>query len=1188
MTIIQKNVVNNAFFISVPRGGNAGSHTVEYSDIKLENIAFVGGDYGLCITAEDIVVDSCDFNGQDSRAMLIYATKGDSKIINNKITNLAGKYAIEHDSGTNGETAASSALISSGTLTIEGNESIDSKLFFIFNHWGFAEDLTLNINKNIIDGCTNKPIAFNNTTNDTGNEFAAININYNVFKNTLEGRPVIADERSNADAVKINMSNNYWGSENVPVIGLKDSADNIDATYKHYNEDTHKYYVANYYKDEALTRLVNLNAPIEIWRLNNVARSSEWVLVDTAESLADAVAMAESGCKIKLTKDITNGTGVKVESGKDITLDLNGKTYTIASDPVDSTGTEKLGFQLLEDSNITITNGTITSNADSGVELLMMNYANLTLDGVTLDGTNLDDVANAGGCVMSTNSGNTVIKNSTITAPADGVALGVDDQSDDQNNLSISLEGNTVIDGAFECDSDGVIEITKDYSVIAETPAGYEWKTIGKVSKLFKSATSATVKAYSSTSTVKAGDTVTVQVIAEGFDFTNGDWELRYDPTMFALNVNETIYYEDTAKGVKAQVVNSADANTLAGEIIAIGGTLKQGNEIPDGTVLATYTFTVLPQSKDTVTGKFDIVNAHINTYDYAISQTNVPAVAVDFDITITRVGKVITGNLETAFVTYNGDIQKGNTFVVSDSVVGKENAVITYSETENGIYTTELPTYKEAGSYSIWVKVNVDGYAEYKTEHDYMLIESKDITLSLEVAAGAAYNKVDVKPVIYGVYDSEFKGSLTISGVEGTYTKDDFIYMGNSIAVAKETRPMSVNAGDNDITITYTKATVDNYADATETTIVMAYKAFATQAIVDDLNAAADAAVTYTYNGTEHKAQDKIDALDGWSVAVTRISDGTADPGVTNVADKEFVEIRFTHDNYNDVVVSRVLKVEPLDLTITVPDFEKGAGEDDDFTTKSVIYTSENFVASAEYATIDELVATGNLNVVIVRKTFGEDDGNYDITATYTPNDNYDIVIVDGDLTIGMPSDTKIEVVNNNVNGNGNTSADYVAGYRLVLVYTNTATARYTYDNKEMFDLSNAGYEYFDNTKSVAEQTVDNYKYVYGIIVKAETGAEDSYYADKVDFIGTNKYVPEKIIYDADINYDDKFSNNDTSVANSVLNVEEALDSFTMYYFLKADYDRTAEGESKNDKMVKIFDVQEIKNFISTKITIQ
>lgn len=724
--------------------------------------------------------------------------------------------------------------------------------------------------------------------------------------------------------------------------------------------------------------------------------------------------------------------------------------------------------------------------------------------------------------------------------------------------------------------------------------AGYESKKVGSLWKVVKSATSATVKAHSETSTVKAGDKVTVQVIAEGFDFTNGDWELRYDPTMFELDAAATTYYKDTTKGVEAQSVNSADENTLAGKVIAVGGSLKQGNEIPSGTVLATYTFTALPQSKDTVSGKFDIVNAHINTYDYAISQTNVPANCVDFDITITRENRSITGSLELTTVTYNGDIQKGNAFVVAPSVVGRDNAVITYSTEENGVYTTELPTFKKAGSYKIWVKVNVDGYAEYKAELDYMVIGKKDIKLSLEVAAGAAYNKVDVKPVITGVCDTEFNGILTVSGVNGTYTtyttytKNDFIYMGNGLAIAKEAKPMDVNAGNNTITITYTADDKDNYAGASETTNIDADKAFATQTIVDDLNKAADAAVTYTYNGTEHTAQDKIIKPDGWDVVVKRISDGEINPSVTNVADKEFVEIRFTHDNYNDVVISRVLQVEPLDLTITVPDFEKGAGEADDFTTKSVTYTSNNFVSSAEFATIDDLVATAGLNASIVRKTLGEDDGIYDLTVTYTPNDNYSIVIVDGDLTIGMPSDTKIEVVNNTLNGNGNSSADYVAGYKLVLVYTNTATARYTYDDKEMFDLSNAGYEYFDNTKSIADQTDDNYKYVYGIIVKAEGTAEDAYYASKVDFIGTNKYKPEKIVYDADINYDDKFSPNDISAANGVLNVEHELDTFFMYYFLKADYDRTENGEYKSDKMVKLFDVQEVQKFINTKTTIQ
>jgi hypothetical protein len=54
------------------------------------------------------------------------------------------------------------------------------------------------------------------------------------------------------------------------------------------------------------------------------------------------------------------------------------------------------------------------------------------------------------------------------------------------------------------------------------------------------------------------------------------------------------------------------------------------------------------------------------------------------------------------------------------------------------------------------------------------------------------------------------------------------------------------------------------------------------------------------------------------------------------------------------------------------------------------------------------------------------------------------------------------------------------------------------------------------------------------------------------------------------------------------VLNVEHELDAFIMYYFLKADYDRTENGEYKSDKMVKLFDVQEVQKFINTKTTIQ
>lgn len=76
-------------------------------------------------------------------------------------------------------------------------------------------------------------------------------------------------------------------------------------------------------------------------------------------SLQAAVNEAGEGDVIKLLGDFT-GDGVKVVSGKEITIDFGGHTYNIGK-TVGSTGTETNGMQLLQGSKVTLTNGTITS-----------------------------------------------------------------------------------------------------------------------------------------------------------------------------------------------------------------------------------------------------------------------------------------------------------------------------------------------------------------------------------------------------------------------------------------------------------------------------------------------------------------------------------------------------------------------------------------------------------------------------------------------------------------------------------------------------------------------------------------------------------------------------------------------------------------------------------------------------------
>ena len=138
-------------------------------------------------------------------------------------------------------------------------------------------------------------------------------------------------------------------------------------------------------------------------------------------TLAEAVAAAESGNTVNL---LDNATGAGMTVNKDIIINLGGHTYTFDIS-IGSTGTETLGFQLLQGNTVTIKNGELTAdpeakNAQGKVnKVLIQNYANLNLENVTLTANK-----NTLYC-LSINSGNVSIKDCKMDAAPGKVAFDV-------------------------------------------------------------------------------------------------------------------------------------------------------------------------------------------------------------------------------------------------------------------------------------------------------------------------------------------------------------------------------------------------------------------------------------------------------------------------------------------------------------------------------------------------------------------------------------------------------------------------------------------------------------------------------------------------------------------------------------------------------------------------------------------
>lgn len=144
---------------------------------------------------------------------------------------------------------------------------------------------------------------------------------------------------------------------------------------------------------------------------------------------------------IKLSAD-KECPGFKTTKGQTLTMDLGGKILALTDPAVGSPGTETNSCQLLEGSTVTIKNGTLKSE---NTEIMIQNYSNLTLDGMTVIGENAK-------YVVSNNCGNIQINNTTITA-GDGdnqFAFDVCGYAKYTSGVEVTVSGKSVIDGKVE------------------------------------------------------------------------------------------------------------------------------------------------------------------------------------------------------------------------------------------------------------------------------------------------------------------------------------------------------------------------------------------------------------------------------------------------------------------------------------------------------------------------------------------------------------------------------------------------------------------------------------------------------------------------------------------------------------------------------------------------------------------
>lgn len=109
------------------------------------------------------------------------------------------------------------------------------------------------------------------------------------------------------------------------------------------------------------------------------------------DTLVDAVAAVPADGKlttIEMTEDVTSAPGVEITEGKNIIIDFKGHRYQASEPFVGSKGTETISFRFLKGSTVQMKNGYLVASNHKQSKMFIQNYADLTLDNITIDATN--------------------------------------------------------------------------------------------------------------------------------------------------------------------------------------------------------------------------------------------------------------------------------------------------------------------------------------------------------------------------------------------------------------------------------------------------------------------------------------------------------------------------------------------------------------------------------------------------------------------------------------------------------------------------------------------------------------------------------------------------------------------------------------------------------------------------------
>lgn len=723
----------------------------------------------------------------------------------------------------------------------------------------------------------------------------------------------------------------------------------------------------------------------------------------------------------------------------------------------------------------------------------------------------------------------------------------------------VSISGDTAVD--FLNSTDGKMS-GRDLDAVV-TPTDENGSAVPVIS--IKQTASFTMKVEADKTSVTAGEDVTVTVKVEGGDFVGAAAKLAYDSSKFAIktpaagtgwskNSNGYAYYNVaadqsatlgtfvfTALAQAGEVTGSftlsdtyceetwdSGASTNVATPCANNGKVDVTIALKDDLVVTaedkTVTYDGNEQAFNNVTcsveGAAIAYGETEGTYDLTTvpSKTDVGTYTLYYKVTALgyapKTGSytltINPASIEYTATGFDGTYDGAN-HKITVTVTKPANAVITYSDEENGTYTDTAPVYSQANTNAtVWFKITAgSNYVDVKdsrtvkineADMDIQITANERVTYDGQPHVSATINKLipNGASISYmsgetqvGTAGNNTPPSFTDAGTyvinwtamrsgykvtTGSYTfyidkanidansysiaaNDDVNYDGAAHASATATIPEGM-------TVSYT-CNGQTYTEVPSFTEIGTYTVSYTVSAGNNYN---DATGSYTfkikegtleatgtdytgvYDGQAHTIT--VTAPEGAAVTYSETENGeysATAPTLTDAGTKT-VYWKVEKSGYATMTGSNTITITQKAVTITIDAKSKSIGDaDPEFT-----------------ATVTGLVNENDLGAISYTRAQGESDGKYEISASYIENTNYDVTVVTNYLTITTPAFV-VETVE-----------DYVPRYSLVLVYTD-GNATFTYDGTAMYDVTTAGYE------CKTEESETSYDHVYALVVEGE-----------------------------------------------------------------------------------------------------